>query len=185
MPELVIKSEGRNTGVKTVITNCEDIAIALHRSPVEICKYIGYTVGTQIKHNSKDDRVVINGAFTKSTIGGILGAYIEEFVLCPNCSLPETRYKFKHNTLSHSCDACGTVALINANNKLTKFILKSRALMKKHVSKKHKDKKSHKKEHKSTNADNGVDDDNDIIWYTDLSEEAVASRAKEGNIVQI
>ncbi len=178
MPKLVSKTQSRGNGIKTVITNIHAISRALHRNSEEVLKYLGYTL---CSHTKLGDEAVVNGEFTQSLLQDRLAKYIDRFVLCPRCTLPETIYKIKQHQLYHECAACGEVSPID-DDKLTDYLIKH--AKKKHAKKKHAKKKRGKKHTKKGPKElNTIDDldDEDVIWYTDLSEEAVASRALDGN----
>jgi hypothetical protein len=49
--------------------------------------------------------------------------YVEKFVLCPGCRLPETIYKVKSEMIYSVCAACGAKELLDMTHKLTVFIL--------------------------------------------------------------
>ncbi|TDH66886.1 hypothetical protein CCR75_004145 [Bremia lactucae] len=90
MPRLLAKIEGRGNGIKTLVVNCADIATSLHRSTAEVCKFFGCELGAQSKYDDKTDRAIVNGAFEAGLMQQHLTKYIEGFVLCPGCRLPET-----------------------------------------------------------------------------------------------
>lgn len=138
MPRLIAKIEGRGNGIKTLVVNCQDIATSLHRSAAEVCKFFGCELGAQSKYDEKTDRAIVNGAFDAAVMQTHLSKFIEGFVLCPGCRLPETKYKFKGQMIFHKCYACGAVEPVDMNHKLTTFILKE------HKSAKDKDKKGKK-----------------------------------------
>ena len=74
--------------------------------------------------------------------------YVEAFVLCPNCGLPETEYKIKSGIIYHKCAACGSKDMVDMTHKLCTYILaqdkKDKADAKKAGKKKDKDKKKEK-----------------------------------------
>lgn len=203
MPRLVGKIEGRGNGIKTVVVNCSDIASALHRTPAEVCKFFGCELGAQSKFDADTDRAVVNGAFDTNVMQAHLCKYIESFVLCPECHLPETKYKYRKECIYHRCLACGAEVLIDPCHKLTTFILKERAAAKRLKSKegdkkkKKKDKKEPEEDKKSSSKSKkskkkkdsaAVDgeassqlpaEEEAIEWHTDLSEEAVQARMAE------
>jgi translation initiation factor 5 len=154
MPRLLAKIEGRGNGIKTLVVNCQDIAMSLHRSPAEVCKFFGCELGAQSKYDEKTDRAIVNGAFEASMMQTHLSKFIEGFVLCPGCRLPETKYKFKGQMIYHKCYACGAVEPVDMNHKLTTFILKEHTAAKR--ASKDKDKK--KKEKKEKKAAKGGDE---------------------------
>lgn len=149
MPRLVAKIEGRGNGIKTLVVNCVDIATALHRSPGEVCKFFGCELGAQSRYDDKTERAIVNGAFEASMMQSHLSKFIEGFVLCPACRLPETKYKFKGQTIYHKCYACGAVEPVDMNHKLTTYILKEHTAAKRAKKGDSKeDKKKKKKEKK-------------------------------------
>ena len=60
-----------------------------------------------------------------------LSVYIEKFVLCPACKLPETSYKIKSEIIYHNCLACGAREMCDMQHKLTTYILKQHKIEKK------------------------------------------------------
>lgn len=209
MPRLVGKIEGRGNGIKTVVVNCSDIALSLHRMPAEVTKFFGCELGAQSKYDPESERSVVNGAFDNNTMQQHLSKYIENFVLCPACRLPETKYKFRNQCIYHRCLACGAEEPVDMNHKLTTFILKERAAEKRSKGKgdkedkkkkrrekklngespekKDKEKKKEKKEKKKKKKSKEDDDlpaADEVTWHTDLSEEAVKARMAEAEAIE-
>ncbi|KAL0586854.1 hypothetical protein ABG067_003474 [Albugo candida] len=209
MPRLITKIEGRGNGIKTLVVNCHDVATSLHRSTAEVCKFFGTELGAQSKYDDKTDRAIVNGAFEVGMMQTHLSKYIESFVLCPGCRLPESKYKFKGQTIFHKCYACGAVEPVDMNHKLTTFILKEHTAAKRAGKKTDKDdKKKKKKERKEKTIDGPEKDGNaspkdkkdkkdkkkkksekeksaeEVEWHTDLSPEAVAARAAEAEAIE-
>lgn len=124
MPSVVGKIEGKGNGIKTVVVNISDLALSLHRDAGEVNKFFGCEMGAQTTYNEADDRAVVNGAHTDTELQQCVHKYIEKFVLCPNCGLPETEYKIKQGTIWHRCAACGAKDMVDMNHKLCTYILK-------------------------------------------------------------
>lgn len=150
MPKLVGKVEGRGNGIKTVLVNVNDVALALKREPAEVTKFFGCELGAQTTFS--DDRAVVNGAHRDADLQVQLSKYIEHFVLCANCRLPETHYKIKDGIISQKCLACGHRESVDMRHKLTTFILgqykKAKEQAKKDGKKEGKDDKKKDKESK-------------------------------------
>jgi len=123
MPLVCGKVEGRGNGIKTVIPNITDVALSLHRSPSEVNKFFGCELGAQTTYNVETDRAVVNGAHTDVMLQNMMKRYIDKFVLCPGCGLPETDYKIKNSQISHRCKACGFKGPVDMSHKLVTFIL--------------------------------------------------------------
>ena len=82
--------EGRGNGIKTAIPNISQVAMALHRDPGEITKFFGTELGAQTTWTPETERSIVNGSHTTQDLQTNLFKYIEKFVLCPGCRLPET-----------------------------------------------------------------------------------------------
>ena len=51
--------------------------------------------------------------------------FIERYVLCPNCGLPEIDLSIKKGTITYKCNACGNAGNGDNVHKLATFILKN------------------------------------------------------------
>lgn len=123
MPPVVGKVEGRGNGIKTRIVNCHEVARALHRPPGYVCKFFGCELGAQTKIDDSASVYIVNGAFQQSVLMDTLKKFIDMFVLCTNCNLPETDLKLKKNgNIIQACNACGTEALCDMTHKLCTYI---------------------------------------------------------------
>lgn len=124
MPTLTIKHEGRTGGTKTRLTNLAEIAGAIGRPEEFIMKYI--TNKLSCASYVKESNYILQGTFTLEQIKDALYAYIQEYVLCPTCKLPETvlSYSGKTSVLSHKCAACGAKTSIKINNYVDWIIAK-------------------------------------------------------------
>ena len=147
MPAVFGKIEGSGNGIKTAIPNISDVATSLHRSPAEVNKFFGCELGAQTTYNAENDKAIVNGQHTDGVLQDLIHRYVEKFVSCPNCNLPETDYKIKNGTVFHKCAACGTKEMVDMTHKLCKFILAEDKKNKK--AGKGKNKKDEKKKKKS------------------------------------
>jgi translation initiation factor 5 len=126
MPLLVTKVEGRGNGIKTVLVNMTDIAKALCCPPTYPTKYFGFTLGTQSKYSTDTERAVVNGQHTQADLDKILDTFIEKFILCPTCKLPEIGMKVKRERISIDCAACGyNGQLVTKMPKMQAYICKN------------------------------------------------------------
>ena len=123
MPAVFGKIEGSGNGIKTAIPNISDVALSLHRNPAEVNKFFGTELGAQTRYNAETDRAIVNGAHKDVVLQDLMHRYIEKFVLCPNCRLPESEYKIKNDTIYHRCKACGSKEMVDMSHKLCNFIL--------------------------------------------------------------
>jgi len=162
MPTVVGKIEGKGNGIKTVIVNISDLAIALKREPGEVNKFFGCEIGAQTTYNEKDDKAIVNGAHTDQVLQRCIHKYIESFVLCPNCKLPESVYKIKSGCIWHRCKACGAKEMVDMGHKLCTYILAQDKKARKEGKKKVKDvepEKVEKEKKKKKKKDKDSDDE--------------------------
>ena len=121
MSPIIGKVEGRGNGIKTCIVNCAEVAGQLHRTPGELCKFFGCELAAQSRIT--DDRAIVNGAHTDKVLQQILDVFIDKFVLCPVCKLPETKLSVSNGDIYHKCKACGAKSLVDSTHKLCTFIV--------------------------------------------------------------
>jgi translation initiation factor 5 len=120
MPEAKIK----NYNNKTIIENLEDISIHIN-TPVEILiKYISCILGTN--YNIKDQ--TFNGLYNKNKIYEIIYDYINKYVICKKCNIPELTYSclnitLKKKKINSFCSACGDINDNFEYDKITTLIL--------------------------------------------------------------
>lgn len=80
-------------------------------------------MGAQSKYDAKEDKSSVNGDHPNPDLIKILNKFIDEYVLCPNCHLPETVLVVKHKKdLLHRCAACGAESQIDANDKMSRLL---------------------------------------------------------------
>lgn len=188
MPRLIAKVEGKGNGIKTVIVNMPEIAKALSRPPTYPTKYFGCELGAQTQFDIKNDRFIVNGSHDASKLQQLLDGFIKRFVLCQECSNPETNLSIsqKNQTIKARCIACGHSSNIDMRHKLTTFILKNppdqdptSTTPSKSSKKEKKDKKSSKK---AVNGDAGEKGDRNSPEINS-QEQMAAQRASGGDII--
>ncbi len=123
MPRIIGKIEGRGNGIKTVLFNVIEVSQSLNRDPQEVTKFFGCEFGSQTTYATDTDRAIVNGAHQDKDLQTHIHKYIENFVLCKNCRLPETTYKIKDGAITQRCAACGSKTNVDMQHKLTAFIL--------------------------------------------------------------
>ncbi len=176
MPKLVGKVEGKGNGIKTVLVNVDDLGLALKRDPAEVTKFFGCELGAQTSYAT--DRAIVNGAHRDDILHGHLLKYIENFVLCKNCHLPETHYKIKEGLISQKCIACGSKDPVDMRHKLCTFILASHKKAKEIAKKEGKD---DKKKEKSSSKEKGDKEKSSKKEKREDSDEGNASPDKKSS----
>lgn len=127
MPRLESKIEGRGNGIKTVVTNMAAISEALNRPPSLPTKFFGTELGAQSRWEDETEKATVNGAHNTGDLQKLLNIFIDKFVLCPKCHLPETALVVRKQLIQHKCSACGAKEAVDMSHKLCTFILKEAA----------------------------------------------------------
>lgn len=141
MPPVIAKVEGRGNGIKTRIVNCFEVARALHRPAGYVCKFFGCELGAQTKIDDAEGTYIVNGSFQQNVLMDVLKKFIDMFVLCSSCNLPETDLKLrKSGTITQACNACGAEAPCDMTHKLCTYIINNPPDGKKKKSDRKKDK---------------------------------------------
>jgi len=125
MPKLQTKIEGRGNGIKTVIVNMVDVAKALHVLPQYPTKFFGFELGAQSKFEKDTDRAIVNGQHSAGDLQKLLDKYINIFVLCPTCKLPEIKMEVSTSKINIDCAACGYNNALRTSHKLAAYIIKN------------------------------------------------------------
>jgi translation initiation factor 2 beta subunit (eIF-2beta)/eIF-5 len=104
--------------IRTVVLNVNDIADALGATgsresiaasqfvctPDNILRFFSLALGTDADLSTRS----IGGNRSISTLQALLRQYIDDFVCCPACHLPEMQRQFENSgNLSGRCEACG------------------------------------------------------------------------------
>jgi translation initiation factor 5 len=131
MPKVSITYGGSGNGKFIVINNMDEIANAIN-SPSEIVyKFISFSCGSS--YNEKTNSIT----GYHDNIQNIIFEYINNFVICPTCGIPELNYYLnkisaKKSILICKCSACGTINKLKNKNKIndkcidtiTKYLVK-------------------------------------------------------------
>ncbi|WP_435095603.1 translation initiation factor IF-2 subunit beta [Halarchaeum sp. P4] len=98
--------EVRTEGNFTVYENFQETLDRLDRSQRHVLQFIQNDLGTaaQIDENG---RARLTGEFSQDRIAEALDEYVEEYVLCPECGLPDTNLVHRDDVTQLKCDACG------------------------------------------------------------------------------
>ncbi|TKR24933.1 translation initiation factor IF-2 subunit beta [Natronomonas salsuginis] len=102
-------------GAFTRFTNLDAIADALNRDTDHVHRYVQQTLATSGKLDEGVGRY--NGNFDASDFERVIDDYTEEYVLCSECGLPDTRLVQENRTLMLRCDACGAFRPVSKNKR--------------------------------------------------------------------
>eukprot|EP01084_Bolivina_argentea_P261328 441559_1 len=128
MPPLQSQVKGRCNGMKIILLNIKNVAKYLNTEPVYIVKFFGTELGALARYNDKQNIGSIMGRYHTFELQELLNKFINDFILCPRCKLPELQKKMKFDKKSdgllQSCMACGSKHLNSSNHKVKKYIIR-------------------------------------------------------------
>ena len=101
IPEPKIFIEGKTT----VLDNFSNIVDILNRDADHLMKFLTREMGTAGK--MEGGRAIFQGRFPKELIKSNIQSYVEEYVMCSECSRPDTQLVKENRVLVLKCSACG------------------------------------------------------------------------------
>lgn len=108
MNELKIKIIKRDTVLENI-----DIVSQQINTPVNILiKYIGCRLGCSVKNNK------LNGVKPSEDINKALFCFIDAFIVCKSCGIPEINYELENKKVVGVCLACGNLHQENNFDKI-------------------------------------------------------------------
>jgi len=96
----------RQEGNMTVYENFQATVRRLDRDEEHVMKFLQDELGTS-GHIDESGRARLTGEFGERRIREAIDAYTEEFVICSECGLPDTRLIREQGAILLRCEACG------------------------------------------------------------------------------
>jgi translation initiation factor 2 subunit 2 len=101
VPDAAVQADGAFTR----LTNINAIADALSRDPEHVHRFVQREFGTNGEFDGERSRY--NGEFDERDFEAALDSYADEYVLCSECGLPDTKLVTEDRTQMLRCEACG------------------------------------------------------------------------------
>ena len=109
---------GKGNGIFTIFNNLNDIAKHLNHPTTILLKFISIYFGSM----ANDDKMTITGGHKNDDLQKALQIYINRFIICPSCDVPETIPALigskKDINIELKCSACGKTSAVVCNNKI-------------------------------------------------------------------
>jgi translation initiation factor 2 subunit 2 len=99
----------RPEGNVTVYENFQETLDRLDRDEEGVLKFIQTDLGTSANIDEKG-RARLTGDFRERRVADALESYVDSFVRCQECDLPDTRIVEEQGTTVLKCDACGALS---------------------------------------------------------------------------
>jgi len=98
--------EVRQEGNVSVVENFQELRRDLGRDENHVMKFLQDELGTS-GHIDESGRARLTGEFNRRRIADAIEEYTDEYVLCSECGLPDTRLDREQGALILRCEACG------------------------------------------------------------------------------
>ncbi|AWB27927.1 translation initiation factor IF-2 subunit beta [Halococcoides cellulosivorans] len=109
VPDPTLRQEGN----VTVFENYQSVIDDIDRDEEHAMKSLQNELGTS-GHIDESGRARLTGEFSQRRMADALDAYVEEFVICPECNLPDTHLEREQGALLLQCEACGARSSTNS-----------------------------------------------------------------------
>lgn len=125
MPLLEQRIEGKGINIHTTLLNLDSVAKALRTNKDYILKFFGYELSIQV--NNKNGDIYLNGEIQEEDVLKVLDKFIEKYILCAKCRLPEMfiLVNKERTALVGTCYSCAFKTPIDRAHKLSGYILKN------------------------------------------------------------
>lgn len=102
----------RTEGNATVFENFQDVLDRLGREQDHVLRFLQTELGTSAQID-ESGRARFTGSFRQNRIDDAIDSYAEEYVICPECGLPDTNLVDQQGATMLKCDACGALSSIS------------------------------------------------------------------------
>ncbi|WP_101297227.1 translation initiation factor IF-2 subunit beta [Halegenticoccus soli] len=107
VPDPSVRTEGN----ATVYENFQDTVDSVGRDEAHVLKFLQSELGTSAQIDERG-RARLTGDFKPARIAAAIDAYVDGFVRCSECGLPDTRLVKERGTTVLKCDACGALSSV-------------------------------------------------------------------------
>ncbi len=95
-------------GNKTIIRNFGQVIKTINRKERHLFKFITKETGTAA--TISEGTLILNGKFSQQQVNKLFEYYIKRYVLCQECSRPDTHFIEQHGVKMLKCEACGAIS---------------------------------------------------------------------------
>jgi len=105
VPDPAVRTEGH----ATVFENFRDVVDRLDREADHLLGFLQDEFGTSASID-ESGRARLTGDFRAERVADAVDDYVDGYVRCPECGLPDTRLETEQGTAVVRCEACGAVS---------------------------------------------------------------------------
>ena len=111
-----------------------DVARDLRTDPQYILKFFGFEKASQTTFKEaggkNNTNYIINGEYSDPEMLKVLDKFIEKYVCCPKCKLPEMHMLVVNNVITGKCESCPFIGELDNKHRLTAYVLKNPPILK-------------------------------------------------------
>jgi translation initiation factor 5 len=125
MEKISLTNCGYGNGLYTIINNMDNIGKSINTPSEILYKYLASILGSAFNDKKKS----LTGMHSVETIQQHIYDYINKFVICPNCNIPELMYKIENKKVCSSCSACcknNTIKYNKVLDLIEKYLIKNK-----------------------------------------------------------
>lgn len=116
MPVFQCEIKGNGNCIYTIITNLNDVSKYINHPPTILLKFLSSYNGSM----ANEEKMSITGRYTSDELQKTIQIYINRFVICSKCNIPETipqinKQSKKNIILELKCSSCGSISSILCN----------------------------------------------------------------------
>lgn len=190
--QLQSQNVGKNKMMKTVLVNILDVAKEMQLPhPSYLVHFLGYELNVTPHFYEKQparQQAVLSGEHFPEALSPLVQKFIDTFLLCQNCGLPELLHAVKGKKITARCRGCGSSQeIVPDNEKFQRYVINHPPTKTENAFRGNNkvEKKtsgtaaSGKKERAPREQADADEAEGEVEWYSDVSEAAVQQRLKE------
>lgn len=181
MRQLGVVVVGKGKMIRTYVANIDDVASDLQIKPEYLVNFLSLKLGANGSYDAKhqkQQRAFLSGSHSIERISELVVLFLQQFVLCGKCTLPELTLHSERSRVYVSCRSCGWKSDIDSLKHLPpKFC---------HFVKTRTPKEAKSREQGERGEDEKIEEkkrteeeEDDGIWFSDFSDAAREQRTKE------
>jgi translation initiation factor 2 beta subunit (eIF-2beta)/eIF-5 len=123
--QLIIEYFGKNKMLKTVLRNAVDVCKDMHCDQAHFVMFLAYELNCtpMLELQGQPGCSALAGNHSTETLSIVVQHFIESFLLCPVCGLPELDHGASKTHVKGKCRSCGSLSNLILGDKFTRYVL--------------------------------------------------------------
>ncbi|MDH5401115.1 MAG: translation initiation factor IF-2 subunit beta [Candidatus Heimdallarchaeota archaeon] len=105
---IIPKVDSQIEGNRTFFRNFKELQTLIARPESHFLKFFTNEIGTS--GSVEGSRAIFQGKHIRTQVQKLFERYINDYVICPECRKPDTRFITQNRIEMLKCDACGATA---------------------------------------------------------------------------